>query len=408
MILCYFLKLLTEMSLYFVCCNCFIAISGVEIDSFWPAIICAIVGTLAYCIDEKNSSLRYVALPLLLAVFLFAKGFGTAIMLFLPVFYIALCIHKRRFFVDAASQSDIFKFGMALAFVVYFLFAVFIGVRWVVPFIMMFLFVNMFLMRLLRQNPAYLNDKRFLLSNAAQLGVALAVTALLTTDVIVENLKKALLFVYHLFVDFLVNVLFRCGYALYYFFYEILYANADHDSTKKLDIGGGGFGEEFFAAAGDELSYDNPIVLFLQILCLVVGVILIILYVRSRRQGRNTAEGSTARVYRRAVTELRPEEKAPIDLVAPKENRDAVKFYYRKFLRLCKKLEYKFPLSFTSKQIEDGVSREFGRETPQTIRQIYIRARYSDKEITEADVAVMKEQVDSLKDKFEPKKTDKK
>ncbi len=406
MILCYFLKLLTEMSLYFVCCNCFIAISGVEIDSFWPAIICAIVGTLAYRIDEKNNSLRYLVLPLLLTVFLFAKGFGTAIMLFLPAFYIALCIHKRRFFVDAASQSDIFKFGMALAFVVYFLFAVFIGVRWVVPFIMMFLFVNMFLMRLLRQNPAYLNDKRFLLTNAAQLSVALAVTALLTTDIIVENLKKALLFVYKLFVDFLVNVLFRCGYALYYFFYEILYANADHVSTKKLNIGVGDFSDTFFAAIGDDLSYDNPIVLFIQILVLVIGAALIILYVRRSRQGRNTFETGNARVYRRAVTEVRPDEKAPIDLIAPKENRDAVKFYYRKFLRLCKKLEYKFPLSFTTQQIEDGVSREFGRETASAIRQIYIRARYSDKEITEADVNIIKEQVDTLKEKHEPKKTD--
>lgn len=404
MILCYFLKLLTEMSLYFVCCNCFIAISGVEIDSFWPAILCALVGTIAYRIDEKNSSLRYAAIPLLLSVFLFAKGFGTSIMLFLPVFYIALCIHKRRFFVDAASQSDIFKFGMALAFVVYFLFAVFIGVQWVVPFIMMFLFVNMFLMRLLRQNPAYLSDKRFLLTNGLQLGVALAVTALLTTDIIVENLKKVLLFVYHLFVDFLVNVLFRCGYAMYYFFYEILYANADHDSTKKLDIGGGGFGDEFFAAAGSDLSYDNPIVILLQVLFLIIGIAFIIFYVRHGRKGRNMAEGSAARVYRRSITEVRPEEKAPIDLIPPKENRDAVKFYYRKFLRLCKKLEYKFPLSFTTQQIEDGVSREFGRDSAKAIRQIYIRARYSDKEITEADVNTMKEQVDGLKDKFEPKK----
>ena len=42
----------------------------------------------------------------------------------------------------------------------------------------------------------------------------------------------------------------------------------------------------------------------------------------------------------------------------------------------------------------------------QELRQLYIRARYSGKDITEADVAYIKEKVEQLKERFEPKKND--
>ena len=93
-----------------------------------------------------------------------------------------------------------------------------------------------------------------------------------------------------------------------------------------------------------------------------------------------------------------------MDILPPREPRAAVRFYYRRFLQLCKKLDYKFPPSFTSQMIAHRVSRRFGDSEVQSIRRTYINARYSDKEVTAQDVAAIKEQVNKLRERHEPKK----
>ena len=172
MILCFFLKLLTEISLYFVLANCIMSVAFTGIDSLIPAILCAAAGTVAYWLDEKKKN-RYLSVPLLLLAFLFAKGIGTGIALFIPAFYIYMVIKEKHFFLDSEQQTLLFRWGLVASFICFFLFGTFIGLRFVVPFILLFLFINVFLMRLLRQNPAVLHNKRFLLSNALQLGSTL-------------------------------------------------------------------------------------------------------------------------------------------------------------------------------------------------------------------------------------------
>lgn len=413
MILCYFLKLLSECALYFAAANCLIAIAMVEIDSFVPAILCAAVGALAYWMEEKYSKYRYLVLPLLVGVFLFAKGIGTAMVLFLPVLYVVLSVKDKRYFVDAEKQANLFRFGLAGAFVLYFMFALVIGVRWVVPFILLFLFVNMFLMRLLRQNPAYLNDKRFLLTNAAHLGIALAVTALLTTDTVVQFIKNILTQLYHsLFaplLEGLTTVLFLAGRLLYVFFFEILQPEIQHKKHRSPNLTQDNWlNEEIIAPLEEQLGMDSLVVTVVQVLLLLIGIVLVVLYVKKLRRGKNSSEIGTIQEKRRAVTERRPEEeKFQLDLVAPKDPRAAVRYYYRKFLQLCRKLEYQFPLSFTSEQIQNSVSKELGAESAKKIRETYIRARYSNEKIEAEEVSAMKEEVNKLREEFAPTKTEK-
>ena len=409
MILCYFLKLLADCALYFVAANCFMGVANVAIDSYWPAILLALVGTLAYWMEEKYSKYRFLCIPLLALVLLFAKGVGTGGILLIPAFYVALCIKDKRYFTDAEMQSNIFKWGLAGAFVVYFLFALVIGVQWVVQYIMLFLFTNMFLMRLLRQNPAHRNDKEVLLNNALNVGLALGVTAVLTMEPVLRLMKS----LWQLFYDKVLEPISSgIAFGVYLLFGgiakevgEYLDSQKWYHSTKKLNIGSGNWiNDEILAPLEEELGVNSIAVLVVQILLIIAGLVGVFFLVKKMRRGRNLQEGTAVREHRRAVTVRREEEKAPLDLIAPKEPRAAVRFYYRKFLQLCKKLEYQFPASFTSKQIENSVSKRFGEEPTQHIRQTYIRARYSSEEITDADVAAMKEQVNDLREKYEPKK----
>ena len=406
MILCYFLKLLTECSLYFVAANCIMSVAFTKIDSLVPAILCALAGTLSYWLHEKNRN-RYLSLPLLAAALLFAKGVGTAIALFLPVFYIFMVIKEKHFFLDSEQQSTLFRWGLAGSFICYFLFGIFIGVQWVVPFILLFLFANVLLMRLLRQNPANLNNKRYLLNNALQLGGALAVTALLTTDFVLGLLKSIWSWIYDTLIE---PVAWWISVGLTYigswmnYFFQSIFNEYQHREQHNQFRPGDFHDEAFYAQIEDAMGQESPAVIVLQICLLVIGICVILAIIRWRRRGQNLHRQSAVKETRHAVTEHKQEEKVPVDLIPPKDPRLAVRFYYRKFLHLCRKLEYQFPDSFTSEKIADSVSRQLGKEPVKNIRQTYIRARYSSKDISPKDVAAMKEQVSKLREQYEPKK----
>lgn len=407
MILCYFLKLLTECSLYFVAANCIMSVAFTKIDSLIPAILCAVAGTLSYWLNEKDSKYRYLSLPLLALVFFFAKGVGTAIGLFLPVFYVFMLIKEKHFFLDGEQQSLLFRWGLAASFVCYFLFGIFIGVQWVVPFILLFLFANILLLRLLRQNPANLNNKRYLLNNGLQLGGALAVTALLSSHFVLDMLKNIWSWFYTTLLEpmaWWISVALTYIGSLMNVFFQSVFNEYQHREQHNNFRPGDQHDEAFYAQIEDAMGQESPAVIILQLCLLVLGVCVILAIIRWRRRGQNLHRQSAVKETRRAVTEHKQEEKVPVDLIPPKDPRLAVRFYYRKFLHLCRKLEYQFPESFTSEKIANSVSRQLGKEPVTNIRQTYIRARYSDKNISPEEVAAMKEQVSKLREQYEPKK----
>ena len=409
MILCFFLKLLTEISLYFVLANCIMSVAFTGIDSLIPAILCAAAGTVAYWLDEKKKN-RYLSVPLLLLAFLFAKGIGTGIALFIPAFYIYMVIKEKHFFLDSEQQTLLFRWGLVASFICFFLFGTFIGLRFVVPFILLFLFINVFLMRLLRQNPAVLHNKRFLLSNALQLGSTLLVAAIVTNKVVINFLSRCWSWVYDTFFEPL----------SIYIAMAMAYLGTLMDSAFKLVFDdyhrkpqhykwspGAWHDEAFYEQIEQSMNQESPAVIFLQICLFIIGLLVVLAIIRWRRRGSSFTRQTAVKETRRSiVNEKKKEDTAPIDLLPPREPRAAVRYYYRRFLQLCKKLDYKFPPSFTTQMIAHRVTRRFGKDEVQSIRRTYIRARYSDEEVTAQDVAAIKEQVNKLRERHEPKNND--
>lgn len=409
MILCYFLKLLSECSLYFVLANCFLSIAFTGINSLIPAILCALCGCCAFRLNQtKKKGLRYLALPLLLLNGFFVQGIGTAMVLFLPCFYLFMLIKEEHFFLDSEQQAFVFRWGLVASFLCFFLFGSFIGLHWVVPFILTFLFSSSFLMRLLRQNQSTLQDKRYLLHTAFQLGATLAAAALLTTETVLQQLQRLWAWFYSLLLE---PISFYFAVALTYIgtavdgLFQSVFTGIKH---KEWHYQGGvhhrWHDEVFYQEIQESMSQESPAVIFLQICCLIIGICVVLAIIRWRRKGEKLHRQTAVKETRRTLEVQKKEEKPPMDLLPPKEPRLAVRYYYRRFLYLCKKLEYQFPVSFTSQKIEESVRRQFGADSPHAIRQTYIRARYSNEEVSEADVALMKEQVNRLREKYEPKK----
>lgn len=409
MILCFFLKLLTEVALYFVVGNCIMSVAFTGIESLIPAVLCAAAGTLSYWLDEKKKN-RYFSVPLLILVFLFAKGIGTGIALFIPAFYIFMIIKEKHFFLDSEQQTLLFRWGLIASFICFFLFGMFIGLRFVVPFILLFLFANVLLMRLLRQNPAVLHNKRFVLSNALQLGSTLIFAAILTSQTVINFLSSCWSWVYETFFEPL-SIYIAMGLAYLGYLMDSAFKMVFNGYKRKAQhykwSPGDWHDEAFYEQIEQSMSQESPAVIFLQICLLIIGLAVVLAIIRWRRRGSGFKAQTSVKETRRAITnEKKKEEAVPVDLLPPREPRAAVRFYYRRFLQLCKKLDYKFPPSFTTQMIAHRVTRRFGKDEVQKIRRTYIRARYSNQEVTAEDVAAIKEQVNKLRERHEPKKND--
>ncbi len=410
MILCFFLKLLTEVSLYFVLGNCIMSVAFTGVESLIPAILCALAGTVSYRLDEKDKKYRYWSVPLLILVLFFAQGIGTGIALFMPAFYVFMIIKERHFTLDSEQQSLLFRWGLVASFICFFLFGMFIGLRYVVPFILLFLFANVLLMRLLRQNPAVLHNKRFIVSNALQLAGSLALAALLTSKSVLNFLSNCWTWIYEtLFEPLSVYIAMGLAYLGYLMdsFFKMIFVDYKRTEQHNKFRPGDFHDEAFYQQIEQSMNEESPAVLILQICLFIIGVAVVLAIIRWRKRGSGFKTQTAVKETRRSIpNDKKIEEKVPVDILPPKDPRLAVRYYYRRFLHLCKKLDYKFPESFTSEMISHRVSRRFGKDEVQNIRQTYILARYSDKHISSEDVTAIKEQVNILRERHEPKNND--
>ena len=90
MTLCFFLKILGELSLYFCIANAVLSIALTGVESVLPLFIVSLIAAVGHYIDEKHSKFRFFLLPLLLSVFFLGSGFAYYLAVGLPALYIAL------------------------------------------------------------------------------------------------------------------------------------------------------------------------------------------------------------------------------------------------------------------------------------------------------------------------------
>ena len=398
MSLCFFLKLLSEISLYYVAANSALSITLTGVESLIPTFICAAVGALGFWMEEKHSSKRLFVLPLLLTVFFFGQTFGTYLALGLPVLYVGMLIWQKRYFMDHDSQVDFFRVGMMVACVLSIPFAFLMKLDYIIPFILLFLLSSIFMLRLVRQDAEIFNETKFRMLNLLTVGGIMLLTLFISSDLFLSTAGMILGKIYEILVVPIFYVIYAGGYALYYLFIEIIFADGWGDTTKQLNFGDMGMPDEIKEALlEEEMVNGDPFLMILRGVILIVGVLLVILMVYRNGKGRSRKEEGSVREARSSVTAIRPEEKIYADRIPPREPRAAVRYYYRNFLRLCQNLGHEFPKFYNSKTIENTVSHQFDENTLKTMRQTYIRARYSEHEITKDDVSNMKAQVKKLK-----------
>ena len=399
MTLCYFLKLLSELSLLFVVADCFLSVAAVGVESLIPAVFFAAVGAVAYWMDEKHSNKTKFLLPLLLIpMFLFGESFGTYLAIGLGALYVGMMIWQKRYYMDHDSQADFFRIGMFAAGGLSIPFVLLMKIDFIAPFVLLYLMSGIFGLRLMRQDAAIFNETRFRVLNLLSVVGIVLLAVLISSDWFLAAAGFVLGKIYDVLVVPIFYVIYACGYALYYLFIEIIFAGGYGDTTKKLNFGDMSMPDEMKdALLGEEQVNGEPFLMLLKGVFLIVGILLVLLLVYRNSKSRNSRSKDSAREARTSVTMIRPEEKIYADHIAPREPRAAVRYHYRNFLRLCLSLGQEFPRHYTSQHIENMTIGNFDKETLKSMRKTYIRARYSEHDITKDDVSWIKAQVKKLK-----------
>ena len=399
MTLCYFLKLLSELSLLFVVADCFLSVAAVGVESLIPAVFFAAVGAVAYWMDEKHSNKTKFLLPLLLIpMFLFGESFGTYLAIGLGALYVGMMIWQKRYYMDHDSQSDFFRIGMFAVGALSVPFVLLMKIDFIAPFVLLYLMSGIFGLRLMRQDAAIFNETRFRVLNFLSVAGIVLLAVLISSDWFLGLAGMILGKIYDVLVIPIFYVIYACGYALYYLFIEIIFAGGYGDTTKKLNFGDMSMPDEMKdALLGEEQVNGEPFLMLLKGVFLIVGILLVLLLVYRNSKSRNSRSKDSAREARTSVTMIRPEEKIYADHIAPREPRAAVRYHYRNFLRLCLSLGQEFPRHYTSQHIENMTIGNFDKETLKSMRKTYIRARYSEHDITKDDVSSIKAQVKKLK-----------
>ncbi len=400
MSLCFFLKTLGELSLYFCVINAILSIALTGVETLLPLFLLAAVAGVAYWLDDKHPEKRLFLLPLLCAVFFFGSGFGYYFAVGLPALYVGLTIAGQRYYIDHDSQADLFRTGMAVVIFIAIVFVLLMKLDYIIPFAVLFLISYIFMLRLLRQDAEIFNETKFRVVNLLTIGGVMAAALFLTSDLFLSFLSVTVTPVFELLMQPVIYLLTWLGMGLFYAMLWLITFIRSLGSGETVDQNDLLAAEMGFVPGGPEQSemVTNPnFVRLLQGGIVILGIFLIVLWFLGNQKGKKKRSEGSIKESRSSVTNVRPEEKVYADHFPPREPRAAVRYHYRNFLRLCQELGHDFPRHFTSRHIQNVVAYQFEKEKLETLRQTYIRARYSEDEITKDDVKQMKEQVKSLR-----------
>ncbi len=398
MSLCFFLKILGDLSLYCCAMNAMLSLALTKVDAIPPLIILAVIAALGYWLDDKQPDKRYFLLPLLFSVFFFGSGFSYNLTVGLGALYVGLCIFGQRYYMDYDDLARILKIGMAGTVFVTATFVMVLGLSHIIPFALLFVVSYLFLLQLLRQDPEILKEAKFRMINLLGITIILLITLFLTTDPFFSWFKSAALATYEFILPPVLYLLTWMGSVIFNIITGFfgLFPEPDDIGWKPNEL----FTKEKVHPEDMELIEEMTkpgLLMILQGCLILVGVICLVIWFLKSRKGRKKQMNSSIHELRTYIRDDRPEEKVYADYFPPREPREAVRYYYRNFLRLCVDLGHKIPRHFNSRLVQDEVSACFREGPLDELRQTYIRARYSEAEISKEDVKQMKQKLKKLK-----------
>ena len=400
MMLCFFLKSLCETALYFIIANAVLSITSAYVESLLPVFLCAAVYSLAYFLNQRQSALRLLPIPLMLISFQGVYSFGTKLAVGLAVLYTALNIWDYRFHVIPERQKSIFKYGVILSVFLALTYGAVLNMYCIYNFIAVFVLSGIFFLRLARQDKKMFRDWKYNVLNVGSMALSVGTVLLLSSDTFLSKFKELFSRTYTVLSNILLQLMYGLGYGVYFIIAK-LFEGATFKG-EQLDVWENiQNADESVTQATEQIEemVNTPLFTMLKVIIFMVAICLLVFYfwktkVKSKIKSKRTVAAviySSSCLPKTDITDK--------VFLLPRNPREAVRYHYRKFLKLCTEVGIRILSSHNSKDVERTASSKYESELLSKIRNVYIRARYSEAEIDSEDAKEIKSLLKELKEK---------
>ena len=393
MIALFLLQTICDLAVYMMFASMILqVVFEVGVPSLMPFLILSAVTSFSFLLLKVRSWLRLLPVLLLPLCFYWMHNVASVVLLSFPCAYTVLIIVLKRFNVESENQR--WRIKLYAKFVFLPLVSIFIfGYETVVSFfyfhyLFIYLGCAIGILRLSRSGRKNASSTKYILINTGAVIGSLAVLSVLgmpqTFGIVLRGVRYLLMSLRNMFSPGDEPV-----------------ANNDRGEYGILPE------EEFELEPVTMIS--GPAVLIL-IGAVLIGVVVFFLVSDLRRRNRDGFKGTSRQKRRKnkttgiseirdsavpALMETRPGSKQ--GFFTPRDPRMAVRHHYRQFLRMCAKKGNPPEAGDTSKDVNIKNRGNFSGRGMHRLRELYIKARYSEHEIGKSDSAESGELVKNLR-----------
>ncbi|MCL1996568.1 MAG: hypothetical protein FWG63_10210 [Defluviitaleaceae bacterium] len=359
-------------------------------ELFTPTIVIAFTLVLSYIINEKQkrSILRFLPAPLLLLNFFFAENTVSFAVLLLPSIYAVIVMAKKGFYPEKFTSRRKIIFCTKLSFLPLLL-SVAAGYNYLVQtgyfnyFFAHLIFAICF-MRVTNCDERTIADPKFIALNLAAVCFGVGAIIFITSPQSLFVIFGAIWLIYLNFLLPIIMFLLTAVAAAIYHIFTIPTFEPAQRGQEPAQLGMAEYGFEQHTAATNPMLFN---------IIIIITVIVISVFILRKILKRLLAASNSNSDF-----EILPYEsesgsyftkksgfRSGYGLFAPKDPRLAVRYYYRRFLKLCSKKGIPHKKNDTSKDVIQKNGQYFSAQVMNDLREVYITARYSNHEITKND-----------------------
>lgn len=349
---------------------------------------------------NKNGIFRLAPLAIALPSFLFAEATSDYIVVALNFVYLLYITLKQIWLNDEGDFKDAFQkeFTVSLFPCFFSLIAYdFEMVSILVPNVFIMGLCGVALMRTLRHSREVMDSRDFKVSNLLSIAVVCLIAAFFSSSLFLGTIKSAFSFVYN-GVVFKLLVGFIYAFTSFLSLFSKLFAMIFNKEVKFYENGDDGD-----IGGIDELEYDEvlraeipPVVIWITLAIVIAIAAFLIIKGFKSMGGRNRRfDNTTPFEMSRETIEIVREPKR--NIFKKRTERESVRHQYRKFLQECLQRGFMITPDFDTRQIADGAREHFPGAPLEAFRNLYIKARYTDEEISKSEADEAKDLYSEIK-----------
>jgi len=351
-----------------------------------PPVIIIFASMLSYVLNE-NGKPRMLPALLLPLVFLFANSIEGAVVLAIPALYALISMAKRLFYFDKEKlrRRTIVCGKIVFVPLVGLLFGGYDRLLYTSYFAYLFVFAvcAISLLRISRSGENNISDKKFIGLNIGIVTLFLVGAGILVSPPVLNALS--------VFVGFFFSSIFvpTILFIISIFISIISLVPLPEAGIFEPDAGDGFAGQPtgMFQA---NLEQPDATVFTIVVITILLIIALIVLRkvwanVKIRHKFFNTGFESQSYSQIEPFMSIKESRVRDSRFFTPRDPRLAVRHYYRRFLRLCIKKGNLLQVGETSHDVTQKNVKHFPIANMSALRVLYIKARYSNHEITALD-----------------------